>query len=173
MNPFVILYFVFYAIYFFVVTAPVLFIILWIINKWILKKKIKLVFWFLIPLGTPLVLIGLAFAYLYYIPYSTSNIDAILEQDEIGIKLPKYKIVDYESRYVGGDDLKDTYQIEFKHNIDKSLLLSLDSLCLNNSQWEKTENEYRFSTIYWENEIIDSLIIKPKENKAIYIRYKW
>ena len=89
------------------------------------------------------------------------------------IKLPPYKITEYSSIYVGGDDLKDTYQIVFKNGTDEILKSKLDSLIRINSKWKKNGNEYAYDTIFWEDEVVDSIIVRPLEGTATFIKYKW
>ena len=89
------------------------------------------------------------------------------------IKLPWYKITEYSSVYVGGDDLKDTYKIVFKDGKDESLKSKLDSLVSTNPKWKRIDNEYVYDTIFWENEIVDSIIIRPMSGTATFIKYKW
>ena len=89
------------------------------------------------------------------------------------IKLPPYSITKYSSRYVGGDDLKDTYQIVFKNGKDLALKRTLDSLLIVNPKWKNIDNEYVYDTIFWEDEIVDSIIIRPLDGSATFINYKW
>ena len=118
-------------------------------------------------------LVGLAFLDLYYAPYSTSDMNKRLSNLVPEIKLPPYKITEYSSIYVGGDDLKDTYQIVFKNGKDEILKSKLDSLVRINSKWKKSGNEYAYDTIFWEDEVVDSIIVRPLEGTATFIKYKW
>ena len=173
MNFFVLLYFSFYAIFFLVIAIPFFLLLLWAIDKWILKRKLKLVYRILLSLGIPVILIGLAFLDLYYAPYSTKSMDERLESLVPEVHLPPYKISDYSSIYVGGDDLKDTYEMAFKDGKDESLRSKLDSLVSANPKWKRIDNEYVYDTIFWENEIVDSIIIRPMSGTATFIKYKW
>ena len=80
------------------------------------------------------------------------------------IKLPPYTITKYSSRYLEGDDLKDTYQMVFKNGKDLALKRTLDSLI---------NNEYVYDTIFEGTEVIDSIIIRPLNGTATFIYYKW
>ena len=173
MNFFVILFFFYYAIIFLIVAIPFLLVLLWAVNKWLLKRKIKLRYRILLSIGVPILLVVLAFLDIYYAPYSTSNMDSMLSQLVPEIKLPTYKITEYSSVYVGGDDLKDTYHIVFKDGKDESLRSKLDSLVIINPKWKRNGNEYVYDTIFFENEIVDSIIVRPMEGTATFIRYKW
>jgi hypothetical protein len=173
MNFFVILFFFYYAIIFLIVAIPFLLVLLWAVNKWLLKRKIKLKYRILLSIGVPILLVVLAFLDIYYAPYSTSNMDSMLSQLVPEIKLPTYKITEYSSVYVGGDDLKDTYHIVFKDGKDESLRSKLDSLVIINPKWKRNGNEYVYDTIFFENEIVDSIIVRPMEGTATFIRYKW
>ena len=173
MNFFVLLFFFYYAIIFLIVAIPFLLVLLWAVNKWLLKRKIKLRYRILLSIGVPILLVVLAFMDIYYAPYSASNMDNMLSQLVPEIKLPPYKITDYSSLYVGGDDLKDTYQIAFKDGKDESLRSKLDSLVIINPKWKRNGNEYVYDTIFFENEIVDSIIVRPMEGTATFIRYKW
>lgn len=173
MNFFVILFFFYYAIIFLIVAIPFLLVLLWAVNKWLLKRKIKLKYRILLSIGVPILLVVLACLDIYYAPYSTSNMDSMLSQLVPEIKLPTYKITEYSSVYVGGDDLKDTYHIVFKDGKDESLRSKLDSLVIINPKWKRNGNEYVYDTIFFENEIVDSIIVRPMEGTATFIRYKW
>jgi len=173
MNFFVLLFFFYYAIIFLIVAIPFLLVVLWAVNKWLLKRKLKLKYRILLSIGVPILLVALVFMDIYYAPYSTSNMDNMLLQLVPEIKLPPYKITDYSSVYVGGDDLKDTYQIAFKDGKDESLRSKLDSLVIINPKWKKNGKEYVYDTIFFENEIVDSIIVRPMEGTATFIRYKW
>ena len=173
MNFFVLLFFFYYAIIFLIVAIPFLLVLLWAVNKWLLKRKIKLRYRILLSIGVPILLVVLAFLDIYYAPYSTSNMDSMLSQLVPEIKLPTYKITEYSSVYVGGDDLKDTYHIVFKDGKDESLKSKLDSLVIINPKWKRNGNEYVYDTIFFENEIVDSIIVRPMEGTATFIRYKW
>ena len=173
MNFFVILFFFYYAIIFLIVAIPFLLVLLWAVNKWLLKRKIKLKYRILLSIGVPILLVVLAFLDIYYAPYSTSNMDSMLSQLVPEIKLPTYKITEYSSVYVGGDDLKDTYHIVFKDGKDESLRSKLDSLVIINPKWKRNGNKYVYDTIFFENEIVDSIIVRPMEGTATFIRYKW
>ena len=173
MNFFVLLFFFYYAIIFLIVAIPFLLVLFWAVNKWLLKRKIKLRYRILLSIGVPILLVALVFMDIYFAPYSTSNMDGMLSQLVPEIKLPPYKITDYSSVYVGGDDLKDTYQIVFKDGKDESLRSKLDSLVIINPKWKRNGNEYVYDTIFFENEIVDSIIVRPMEGTATFIRYKW
>ena len=173
MNFFVILFFFYYAIIFLIVAIPFLLVLLGAVNKWLLKRKLKLKYRILLSIGVPILLVALVFMDIYYAPYSTSNMDNMLLQLVPEIKLPPYKITDYSSVYVGGDDLKDTYHIVFKDGKDESLRSKLDSLVIINPKWKRNGNEYVYDTIFFENEIVDSIIVRPMKGTATFIRYKW
>ena len=173
MNFFVLLFFAYYAVIFLIVAILFLLIVLWAINRWLLKRKLKLKYRMLLSIGIPIVLVGLAFLDLYYAPYSTSDMNKRLSNLVPEIKLPLYKITEYSSIYVGGDDLKDTYQIVFKNGTDEILKSKLDSLIRINSKWKKNGNEYAYDTIFWEDEVVDSIIVRPLEGTATFIKYKW
>ena len=173
MNFFVLLSFVIFAVLFLIIAIPFLLIVLWAVNRWMLKRKLKLVYRILLSIGIPILLVGLAFLDLYYAPYSTSNMDDRLSSLVPEIKLPPYKITEHSSVYVGGDDLKDTYQIMFKDGKDESLRNKLDSLVNTNPKWKRSDNEYVYDTTFWGNEIVDSIIIRPMNGTATFIKYKW
>lgn len=92
MNFFVLLFFFYYAIIFLIVAIPFLLVVLWAVNKWLLKRKLKLKYRILLSIGVPIFLVALVFMDIYYAPYSTSNMDGMLSQLVPEIKLPPYKI---------------------------------------------------------------------------------
>ena len=173
MNLFVLLYFVIYAFFFLVVAIPVLLLVFWAANRWIFKRRFKLVYRILLSLGIPVGLVGLAFLEMYYAPYSTKSMDDRLESLVPELHLPPYKITDYSSVYVGGDDLKDTYNIVFKYGRDESLKRSLDSLVSSSPRWKNNNGVYIYDTTCFENEVKDSIIIRPLDGTAKFVRYKW
>lgn len=122
MNFFVLLSLVLGSVVLLLVSVPLLLLVFWAVNKWILKRRI---------------------------------------------------ITNYSSNYVGGDDLKNTYQIVFKNGKDLALKRILDSLIIANPQWKNIDNEYVYDTIFWENEVVDSIIIRPLKGTATFINYKW
>ena len=97
----------------FVVLFVVLIIVLWIVNKWILKRKIRLLYRILISIGIPLILIGWDYYSTNSSFYSSSNMDKLLDDIGTGITLPPYEITNYKNEHVVADDFKDTYQMVF------------------------------------------------------------
>ena len=122
MNFFVLLSLVLGSVVLLLVSVPLLLLVFWAVNKWILKRR---------------------------------------------------TITNYSSNYVGGDDLKNTYQIVFKNGKDIALKRTLDSLIIANPKWKNIDNEYVYDTIFWENEVVDSIIIRPLKGTATFINYKW
>ncbi len=173
MNFFELLYFFLFAPIFLVVAIPFLLLVFWAVNRWVLKRKLRPLYRILLSIGIPVLLVGLAYLDLHYAPYSTSNMDGRLLRLVPEIKLPPYKITAYSSVCVEGDDLKDTYQMVFKEGKDESLRDRLDSLVNANPKWKKINNEYVYDTVFWDNEIVDSIIIRPMKGTAIFINYKW
>lgn len=155
------------------VLVPLLLLVFWAANKWLLKGKLKLIYRILLSICIPFVLICFIFLYTYYAPYSTSDMNKRLERIIPEIKLPSYTITEFSSRYPEGDDLKETYQIVFKNGKDLALKRSLDSLIIANPKWKKFDNEYVYDTIFEGTEVIDSIIIRPLNGTATFIYYKW
>ena len=91
----------------FVVLFVVLIIVLWIVNEWILKRKIKLLYRILISIGIPLMLIGWDYYSTNRSFYSSSNMDKLLDDIGTGITLPPYEITNYKNEHVMADDFKD------------------------------------------------------------------
>ena len=173
MNFFVLLSFIYLATIFLIVAIPFLLVVLWVVNRWWIKGKIRLLYRVLLSLGIPILLISLAYLDLYYTPYSTSNMNERLEELVPEIKFPSYRITDYSSIYVGGDDLKDTYQIVFKAGKDEMLKVKLDSLLNINPKWKSNGKEYVYDTAFFDIEVVDSIIIRPLDGTATFISYKW
>lgn len=173
MNFFVLLSLIISSVVILVVSIPILLLVFWAVNRWLLKGRFKLLYRILLSICLPLLFISIVFLYAYYTPYSTSDMDMMFEQLAPEIKLPPYSITEYSSGYVGGDDLKETYQIEFKKGKDLELKRTLDSLIVANPKWKKIDDEYVYDTIFWENEVVDSIIIRPLNGTATFIYYKW
>ena len=157
----------------FVVLFVILIIALWVVNKWILKGKIRLLYRILISIGIPLILIGWDYYSTNSSFYSSSNMDKLLDGIGAGITLPLYEITSYKNEHVMADDFKDTYQMIFKDANIKSMISTLDSVCSANENWEKRGDEYIFNSLNYEKEFNDSLIIRPNKGTATFVRYMW
>ena len=120
------------------VLVPLLRLVFWAANKWLLKGKFKLLYRILLSICLPFVLICFMFLYSYYAPYSISDMNERLERLIPEIKLPPYTITEFSSRYPEGDDLKETYQIVFKNGKDLALKRTLDSLITANPKWKNS-----------------------------------
>ena len=155
------------------VLVPLLRLVFWAANKWLLKGKLKLLYRILLSICFPFVLICFMFLYSYYAPYSISDMNERLERLIPEIKLPPYTITEFSSRYPEGDDLKETYQIVFKNGKDLALKRTLDSLITANPKWKKFDNEYVYDTIFEGTEVIDSIIIRRLNGTATFIYDKW
>lgn len=173
MNGLQLLFYWFVAAIAFVILFVALLIILWIVNKWILKGKIRLLYRILLAIGIPLVLVAYDYYSLQHSFYSASNMDRRLERIGVGITLPPYEITNYKNEWVIGDDTRDTYQMVFKDASIKSMISTLDSLCENNEKWEKKGDGYLYHTVTLEKELTDSLIIRPNKGTATFVRYMW
>ena len=173
MNSFVLLSLILGSIVLLLVSVPLLLLLFWAVNRWILDGKFKLLYRILLSIGIPFLFICIVFIDTYYTPYSTSDMNERMERLIPEIKLPPYAITNYSSCYVGGDDLKETYQIVFKNGKDLELKRTLDSLLIVNPKWKNNDNEYVYDTIFWEDEIVDSIIIRPLDGSATFINYKW
>jgi len=173
MSDLQVLFFGFYAVIFFIVAVPILLLILWIVNKWLLKGRIRLLYRVLLSFFIPLAFIGYVFADIHYSFYSTSNMNHLLEDIGVGIKLPPYEITDYKNESMMGDDFRDTYQMVFDDATIKSMQPTLDSLCGANGKWTKRVDEYVYATDNMEKEFRDSLIIRPNKGTATFVRYMW
>ena len=173
MNIIVIISLIISSLVLLLVLVPLLLLVFWAANRWLLKGRFKLIYRILLSICLPFLIICLMFIYTYYAPYSTSDMNKRLECLILEIKLPPYTITEFSSRYVGGDDLKETYQIVFKNGKDLALKRTLDSLIIANPKWKKFDNEYVFDTIFEGTEVIDSIIIRPLNGTATFIYYKW
>ena len=161
------------AVIIFVILFVVLIIALWIVNRWILKGKIRLLYRILLAIGIPFALIGYDYYSIIHSLYNTSNMDERLESIGVSIKLPPYEITNYKNEWLAGDDFRDTYQMVFKDGSIKSMVSTLDSLCKNNEKWEKKGDAYLYHSVTLEKESNDSLIIRPYKGTATFVRYMW
>lgn len=162
-----------YAAIFFIVAVPMLLLILWVVNTWLLKGKIKLLYRILLSIALLLTVIGIIFADIYFSIYSTSSMNNTLKDIGVGIKLPPYEITEYKNEHVIADDFRDTYQMVFKDTSIKSMQPTLDSLYNANEEWTKRDDEYVFTTNDISNEFRDSLIVRPNKGTATFVRYMW
>ena len=173
MNFIVFLSLIISSVVLLLVLVPLLLLVFWALNRWVLKGKFKLIYRILLSICLPFLIICLMFIYTYYAPYSTSDMNERLERLVPEIKLPPYKITKYSSIYLEGDDLKDTYQMVFKNGKDLALKRTLDSLITANPKWKKFDNEYVYDTIFEGTEVIDSIIIRPLKGTATFVDCKW
>lgn len=162
-----------YAVILFVIAVPVLLLILWIINKWVLKGKIRLLYRVLLSIAIPLALIGIVYYEINHAYYSTSAMNSRLENIGVGIALPPYEITEYKNMHVIADDFKDVYQMVFKDATIKSMQPKLDSLCNASDKWTKRGDEYVYNSVIFEKEFNDSLIVRPNKGTATFVRYMW
>ena len=173
MNFMVFLSLIISSVVLLLVLVPLLLLVFWALNRWVLKGKFKLIYRILLSICIPFVLICFIFLYTYYAPYSTSDMNERLERLVPEIKLPPYKITKYSSIYLEGDDLKDTYQMVFKNGKDLELKRKLDSLIVVNPKWKNINNEYIYDTTFWGYEVVDSIIIRPLKGTATFVDCKW
>ena len=173
MSDIQLLYFTVQAIMLLVVAVPILLLILWIVNKWILKGKIKLLYRILVSIGIPLAFIAFGYVDMLHAYYSTSNMSNRLKRIGVEIMLPPYEITEYKNEHVIADDFRDIYQMVFMDASIKSMKPTLDSLCFASDKWAKRGGEYIFNSISFENDRNDSLIIRPDKGTATFVRYMW
>lgn len=173
MNFIVFLSLIISSVVLLLVLVPLLLLVFWGVNRWLLKGKFKLIYRILLSICLPFLLICVIFLHTYYAPYSTSDMDKRLERLIPEIRLPPYTITKYSSRFLEGDDLKDTYQMVFKNGKDLALKRTLDSLIAANPKWKKNDDVYVYDTIFEGTEVIDSIIIRPLNGTATFIYFKW
>lgn len=161
------------AVIIFVILFLVLLIVFWIVNRWILKGKIRLLYRILLAIGIPLALLGYDYYSIVHSFYSSSIMDERLENIGVGIKLPPYEITSYKNQHEYGDDFSDTYQIVFNGGRIKTMQSTLDSVCNANEKWKKNGEDYVFITFDNEKEFRDSLIVRPSKGTATFVRLMW
>ena len=157
----------------YVIMFFILLIILWIVNKWILKGKIRFMYRFLLAIGIPLVLVVCDYYNMQHSFYSTSNMNNRLKRIGVEITLPPYEITEYKNEHVIADDFRDTYQMVFKDATIKSMQPTLDSLCGASEKWTKRGDEYAFTTNNMAKECRDTLVVRPNKGTATFVRYMW
>lgn len=157
----------------FIVAFPLLLIVLWAVNKWIWKGKIRLLYRILLSIAIPLAFFAIDYVGYYHSLYSTSNMDSHLRRIGVGITLPTYEITEYNNEHVMADDFRNTYHIVFKDANIESFCSTLDSVCNANSNWTKKGNKYVFTAIEEESGLLDTLTINPHERMATFVAYKW
>ena len=173
MSEFQLLFWGINAAIIFVVLFTVLIIILWIFNKWILKRKIRLLYRILLAFAIPLALIAYDYYSLQHSFYSSSNMNRRLERIGVGITLPPYEITSYKNEHVTADDFRDTYQMVFNDSSIKTMLPTLDSLCNANEKWIKKGEEFIYNNVDFDKEFNVSLIVRPRKGTATFVRYMW
>lgn len=71
MNFFVLFFFAYYAVIFLIVAIPFLLLVSWAVNRWLLKRKLKLRYRILLSIGGTIFACG--FGFLGYILYSIQH----------------------------------------------------------------------------------------------------
>ena len=172
MNYLALLTLIFSAIIIFVVAVPTLLLIFWLINRFLLNGRIKLVYRIVLSIVLPLLFLGGTIGYSYYEPYSTFIMNHRLESIGMDVKLPQYTITNYSTDFIGFDDRKDTYIIEFEDDNMKNLIPLLDSLCNTNANWMKGDDEYTYRVDFFEGEEYETFTINPNFGTAEFVHYK-
>lgn len=88
------------------------------------------------------------------------------------VELPQYSITNYSSNYIGMDDRKDTYTIEFEDDDVKNLIPVLDSLCYTSASWIKVDDDYTYRVEFFEGEEYETFTINPICKTAEFVHYK-
>ena len=172
MNGMALLMFLIIAIIVLIIAVPVLLGLLWLVNRLFLGGRISFLYRLVISIVLPLLFLGGLIAYSYFEPYSTSRMNDRLEVIGVGVKLPKYKITNHVSAFAGGDDIQETYTIEFKDDV-RQLIPKLDSLCNTSENWTKDGNSYIYKVAFFEQEVEMTLTINPNSQTAEFVRVKW
>ncbi len=173
MNIMMSLYFIVFALLIFVIGAPVLWILLWLLNRFCFGRRMKMWHMIAVSLCFPLLVIGLLFADIYYDPYRTSNMDKRIAKMGLDGELPKYKITNYSSDWMEGDDIQDTYSLEFKDDDVKCLIPCLDSLCFADPRWSRDGDTYTFEEVFNDDEVKKTFTINPNKRLGQYIILRW
>ena len=171
MNSLELLTLIFSAIIIFVVAVPTLLVIFWLINRFLLNGRIKLVHRIVLSVVLPLLFLGGMIGYSYYEPYSTLIMNHRLEDIGMDIKLPRYTIINYTSHF-RIDDRKDTYTIEFEDDNVRDLIPLLDSLYYTSPNWTKEDNNYIYKVEFYEGEVYETFTINPNCGTAEFVHYK-
>ena len=163
---------IFSAIIMFVVAVPTLLLIFWLINRFLLGGRFKLVYRIVLSFVLPLLFLGGMIGYSCYEPYSTLIMNNRLEDIGMDVELPQYSITNYSSNYIGMDDRKDTYTIEFEDDDVKNLIPVLDSLCYTSASWIKVDDDYTYRVEFFEGEEYETFTINPICKTAEFVHYK-
>ena len=172
MNSLAFLILIFSAIIMFVIAVPTLLLVFWLINRFLLGGKFRLVYRIVLSIVLPLLVLGGMIGYSCYEPYSTLIMNNRLEDIGMDVELPQYSITNYSSNYIGMDDRKDTYTIEFEDDDVKNLIPVLDSLCNTNANWMKGDDDYTYRVEFFEGEEYETFTINPNFGTAEFVHYK-
>ena len=171
MNNLALLTLIFSAIIIFVIAVPTLLLVLWLINRFLLGGRFKLVYRIVLSVVLPLLFFGGMIGYSYYEPYSTLIMNNRLEDIGMDLELPSYTITNYTSVFIGMDDRKDTYTIEFDDDVG-NLIPLLDSLCTTSANWIKDVDSYTYRVEFFEGEEYETFTINPNCGTAEFVHYK-
>ena len=111
MNSLAFLTLIFSAIIMFVIAVPTLLLLFWLINRFLLGGRFRLLYRIVLSVVLPLLFLGGMIGYSYYEPYSTLIMNNRLEDIGMELELPSYTISNYQPDFIGFDDRKDTYII--------------------------------------------------------------
>lgn len=172
MNSLAFLILIFSAIIMFVIAVPTLLLVFWLINRFLLGGKFRLLYRIVLSVVLPLLVLGGTIGYSCYEPYSTLIMNNRLEDIGMDVELPQYSITNYSSNYIGMDDRKDTYTIEFEDDDVKSLIPLLDSLCTTSANWIKGVDSYTYQVEFFDGEEYETFTINPNSGTAEFVHYK-
>lgn len=172
MNSLAFLILIFSAIIMFVIAVPTLLLVFWLINRFLLGGKFRLVYRIVLSVVLPLLFLGGMIGYTYYEPYSTLIMNNRLEDIGMELELPSYTITNYTSVFIGMDDRKDTYTIEFEDDDVKDLIPLLDSLCTTSANWIKGVDSYTYQVEFFDGEEYETFTINPNCGTAEFVHYK-
>lgn len=171
MNYLALLTLIFSAIIIFVIAVPTLLLVLWLINRFLLGGRFKLVYRIVLAVVLPLLFLGGMIGYSYYEPYSTLIMNNRLGDIGMDLELPSYTITNHTSVFIGMDDRKDTYTIEFDDDVG-NLIPLLDSLCTTSANWIKDVDSYTYRVEFFEGEEYETFTINPNCGTAEFVHYK-
>lgn len=151
---------------------PLLMLICWLIDKYLLHGRFKKKYRIILSVAIPVLFVVVSIASVHIEPYNTTHLNDRLAGMGLGVELPEYKIVDYTEEFVE-TDLQETYELEFEDDEIMRMVPLLDSLCDANSHWSKDGESYQCSWDSYNYCTSVRVSISPMQKNATCVMLWW
>ena len=156
----------------------------WGVRRWF--PKLRLPKWVCICISTLVGLVGTVCFFIIFVVlpmfsfWSPRDLTkdpacarAYLNDIEFPMELPGFKVEKHCFEFVGGDDTEETWILSFKKPLSPEFTHALDSLCMKEPRWDRTDTTYTYS--YWnpvDIELHEMVVIEPRKQRATLTHLK-